>query len=699
MHVRFAAPEPFNATLRQEDPRQPQNSLPQHEMALQRRSGENAGANDMFYSGSAGRRPPSTASLPVLLLCTFSALAEEPYQLDEMVVTAGLAPISIRDVAGSVTVFTREDIEQRQVKYLADLLRDVPGFSVSQSGGPGTQTQVRVRGAEANQLLVLMDGIRANDPASNDEFQFQYALTADIERIEIIRGPQSATWGTDALAGVINIIRRKDVSGRYVSATAEYGSFDSLDLGVNGGISNDRYQLSGGVAFLDTDGTNISRTGDEKDGAKNTTGNVALNIAATDAWNLAFTGQYVDASSDFDDADFVFTGLPIDANRVTDANRTYLGGSAQYEPDDSRWNGSFAINWSDSDNDNFYDDAWDSSTGAEVLELRARTSVLLGNAAEKNHRLTFAVDQDNTDFEQRGIATPYGDPNQDQSYHDTGYAAEYVGQPFESFTWTLSGRLDDFSDFDNVFTWQLAASQHVMDGLKLRGSVGTGSKAPTFTERFGFYPDYFIGNPDLKPEQSTGWELGLDTDFNRDDLSMGVTYFDQTLEDEIDGFVFDFDTFLFTAANRDEKSHRKGIELVLDGDLTAALSFMATYTWVDATETDSAGNQVQEVRRPRHMASLVANYDFADHRGNVNLNINYKGKQFDSFFPPPFFGLEYVELDNYTVVGLAASWQLTDNLELIGRISNLFDQDYEEVLGFARPGRGVFAGLRRRFQR
>ena len=638
-----------------------------------------------------------TAYSSFLLLLSSAAFAEERGDLDELIVTAGLVPVSIRDVATSVTVITREEIERRQVKYLAELLRDVPGFSVSQSGGPGTYTQVRVRGAESNQLLVLMDGIRANDPASNDEFQFQYALTADIERIEIIRGPQSATWGTDALAGVINIIRRKDISGRYLNTTAEYGSFDSLNLGVDGGINNERYQLSGGVTFLDTDGTNISRTGDENDGAKNTTGNATLNVTATDALKLAFTGQYVDAHSDFDDADFVFTGLPIDADRVSEASRTYLSGDAQYDPADSRWSGSFAINWSDSANDNFYDGGWDSSTGATVLELRARTSVLLGNRAAQNHRLTFAVDQENTDFKQRGTATPYGDPNQDQSYHDIGYAAEYVGQPLQDFTWTLSGRLDDFSDFDNVFTWQLAASQHVTDSLKLRGSVGTGSKAPTFTERFGYYPDYFIGNPDLKPEQSSGWELGLDSDLGTDKLNFGVAYFDQKLKDEIDGFVFDLDTFLFTAANRDEKSHRKGVEAVLDADLTGHFSVQGSYTWVDATENDSSGNTVQEVRRPRHMASFIANYDFLQDRGNLNLSVNYNSTQFDSFFPPPYFGLEYVQLDNYTVVDVAASWQLSSQFELIGRITNLLDANYEEVLGFARPGRGVYAGLRGRF--
>jgi len=657
----------------------------------------------MFQQVFAARRTrsrwPGFPLAPLLVLLLPSAsFAEERGDLDELVVTAGLVPISLRDVASSVTVISREEIERRQVKYLAELLRDVPGFAVSQSGGPGTYTQVRVRGAESNQLLVLMDGIRANDPASNDEFQFQYALTADIERIEIIRGPQSATWGTDALAGVINIIRRKDISSQYLNTTAEYGSFDSLNLGVDGGINNESYQLSGGVAFLDADGTNISRTGDEKDGAKNTTGNVVLNITAIDAWKLSFTGQYVDASSDFDDADFIYTGLPIDADRVSKANRSYLSGDAQYNPGNSRWSGSFAVNWSSSDNDNFYDGGWEGSTGANVLEFRARTSVLLGDRVAQNHRLTFAVDQENTDFKQRGTATPYGDPNQDQTYHDIGYAAEYVGQPLTGFTWTLSGRLDDFSDFSNVFTWQLAASQHVTDGFKLRGSVGTGSKAPTFTERFGYYPDYFIGNPDLKPEQSSGWELGLDSELGTDTLNLGLTYFDQTLKDEIDGFVFDLDTFLFTAANRNEKSHRKGVEVVLDADITDHFSMQGSYTWVDATETDSSGNKVEEVRRPRHMASLVANYDFLQSRGNLNLSVNYNGAQFDSFFPPPYFGLEYVQLDNYTVADLAVSWQLNSWLELTGRITNLFDANYEEVLGFTRPGRGIYAGLRGRFQ-
>jgi vitamin B12 transporter len=651
----------------------------------------------MFKNKIDGTICRHTLLFSTLLLFTLPSWAEEPAELEDLVVTAGLEPVSARDVASSITIITREEIELRQVRFLGDLLRDVPGFSVSQAGGPGTQTQVRVRGAEANQLLVLMDGIRANDPASVDEFQFQYASTANIERIEIIRGPQSAIWGTDALAGVINIIRRKDVADQYLAAEAEYGSFDSVNLAADGGFRRDRLELSGGIAYANTNGTNISRTGDEKDGAENTNANVSLEFDPSDAWTLLLSGQHVDSTTDFDDADFVVTGLPHDTDRVTEARRDYVRGEARFDPLNSRWNGSFSVNWLNSDNDNYLDGARDTSTAAESLEFRLKSSVLLGSSSPENHRLTFALDHETVDYSQRGTATPFGDPNQDQSYEVMGYAAEYVGSALEGFTWTANARLDDYSDFDNAFTWQIAASQRIHSNWKLRGSVGTGSKAPTFTERYGFYPDYFMGNPDLEPEQSKGWELGVETGFDNGNYRLGVTYFDQKLENEIDSFVFDPNTFLFTAVNKDQSSKRKGVEVIFDGQLTQDLSFNASYTYLNATESDAFGNTFEEVRRPRNAASLNLRYFFADNRGNLNLNVNYNGSQLDNFYPPPFFGLEQVTLDSYTVVDLAAAWKLNDRLELVGRITNIFDADYEEIYGFARPGRAIYGGLRGRF--
>jgi len=260
--------------------------------------------------------------LVIFALCN-PVFAQDTEEIPELVVTAGLTPMPVGDVASSVTIIDRQEIEQRQVRYLADLLRDVPGFSVSQAGGAGAQTQIRVRGAEANHLLVLIDNIRANDPAQVDEFQYQYALTADIERIEIIRGPQSATWGTDAMAGVVNIIRRKNVATQYLAANAEFGSFNSINIGLDGSLVRDSFRASGGLSLMETDGINVSREGDEKDGAENTTANAALEWGVGDDFRFLVSGMYVDASSDFDAIDFINTGLPIDADRVTENQQGY----------------------------------------------------------------------------------------------------------------------------------------------------------------------------------------------------------------------------------------------------------------------------------------------------------------------------------------------------------------------------------------
>jgi len=642
----------------------------------------------------------SMSNMVSTLVFTFFSsqlLADDALQLDNMLVTASLQPISINDVAGSVTIITREEIEQRQVKFLSDLLRDVPGFAVSQAGGPGTQTQIRVRGAEANQLLVLIDGVRANDPASSDEFPYQYALTANIERIEIIRGPQSATWGSDAMAGVINIIRKKNADSHYLSGNLEAGSFDTFSAGLNGGYSGESFRVTGGLSYFDSDGTNISRQGSEKDGASNTTANLDLEFDATEALILRFSGQAVDASSDYDDIDFFVTGLPLDADRVTESQQTYLTAEARYAPGQRPFSGSFMINRRDSDNDNFSDGLWSNSTAAETLEIRLRGGWAFGNGAVQNHRINFALERQDVDFSQRGLPSFFGDPNQDQSFSVNGYALEYVGKPLKDFSWTLSGRLDDYSDFDNATTWRLAGSYRLTPGLRLRSSVGTGSKAPTFTERYGFFEDFFIGNPNLQPESSLGWEIGMDTNWWENRSHLQLTWFKQDLQDEINGFVFDSETFLFTAKNRTSDSKRQGLEVVFDTRLSQSWSVGASYTYTDATEKDAAGRPVREVRRPKHMASLVANYDFANQRGNLNVNVNYNGKQLDNFFSPVTFTLDRVVIPSFTVVDMAAGWRLTKSLDLTARVSNLLDEKYEEILGFVRPGRAVYAGLRGRF--
>ena len=614
-------------------------------------------------------------------------------EMENMLVTAGLQERPIYDVASSVTVITAEDIELRQVKYLSDLLRDVPGFAVSQAGGPGTQTQIRVRGAEANQLLVLINGVRANDPAQSDEFPYQFALAGNIERIEIIRGPQSAIWGSDAMAGVINIIRKKNVDSSFAGGQTEGGSFGTVSASADAGYAADRFRLNAGISYFDTDGTNISRHGNEKDGTRNTSANLAAEFDASDSVTLEFSGQLVDASNDFDDVDFMVSGLPIDADRVTESQQTYLTAKAHYAPKDGAFSGYFTANRTDSDIENFADGQWSGSTAADTLDLRLRGGWRLDQ--KNRHRINLALERQDVNFSQRGEALPWGDPNQDQSYNANGYAMEYVGKPARGFSWTASARLDDYSDFDDATTWQLGASFQINPSIRLRGSVGTGSKVPTFIERYGYYEATFIGNPDLKPETSLGWEIGIEISWNRNTFQ--IAYFDQDLQDEIDGFVFDPDTFLYTARNKENDSQRHGVEVVFDSRLSDTFSIGATATYTDATEENALSQTFEEVRRPKRMASLTANYYFGDERGNLNLNVNYTGKQLDNFYSPVTFLTEVVELPSATVVDLAGSWKLNRQLEITARVSNLLDEEYEEILGFVRPGRAFYAGLRGRF--
>ena len=642
-----------------------------------------------------GSTMPGMLCAITLALSSNQLQAVEAIELDELVVTSGLQPISAMDVTSSFTVITREEIEQKQARYLSELLRDIPGFSVSQAGGIGAQTQVRVRGAEANHLLVLVDGIRANDPAAGDEFQYQFVLASSIERIEIIRGPQSATWGSDAMAGVINIIRRKDIQGHHLSGSIEAGSFNTINADIDGGYAGDVFHLNGGISYMDTDGTNVSRSGNEKDGADNTTAHATLEFDAGDLFSFRFSGQAIDASSEYDDIDYFVTGLPQDANLVSETRQNFLSGGLFFEPPQRPWSGNLTVNRMESDNDNLSDGSWTGSTAAETLEFRLRGGVIFGK--ERYNRISFALEREDVDFSQRGEASPWGDPNQDQSYSSNGYALEYIGKPIDGFTWTASARRDEYTDFDDATIWQLAASYRFSPSLRLRSSVGTGSKVPTFTERYGYFEDLFTGNPDLKPESSQGWEIGLDSRWADDRYQLQLAYFDQDLQDEIDGFVYDPDSFGFTARNKETDSKRKGMEAVLDARLGQSVTLSASYTYTDATEKDAGGQSIQELRRPRHMGSIVANYSFADTRGNLNLDLRFNGTQQDLFFSPATFSSERVDIDAYTLLNLAAAWKLTSSMELTARVSNLLDEEYEEILGFVRPGRGVFAGIRGSF--
>ncbi|MDX1569010.1 MAG: TonB-dependent receptor [Xanthomonadales bacterium] len=632
---------------------------------------------------------PAYLQAAALAVAPFLSPAEETRtaDLERMVVTAARVPLEPGRVTQSVTVITREDIERRQAVRVVDLLRDVPGVAVSQSGPVGSQTQVRMRGSEANHVLVMIDGVDANDPASSDDFRFEHLMTADVQRIEIVRGPQSALWGTDALAGVINIITRSggETGG---SVFVEMGSNDTRHAGASLEFGNSRLQGHLGAARFDTDGTNVARTGNERDGTTNTTLTTGLRAELGEQATLDAMVRYVDATSDIDAIDFLATGLPVDANLQNTARRGYGRLRGTWDDRNNHLNHQLTVSYLDTQTENR--GSTTDSAAAERIGLRYQVTWV----PVTDHLVTAAVDHERTDFAQRGTASPFGDPNQDQRMDQTGLVVDYVGQSGPRWDYNLSTRYDDHSDFEDAVTVRAAVGYRVGEQGRLRATAGTGRKAPTFTERYGFFADQFIGNPDLEPEESRSLELGYERDFENG--AIGVALFDQDLEQEINGFIFDPTSGLFTARNQEGRSHRRGVELIASWQPSRSWSVSGNYTFTDATELEGSA-EVDEIRRPRHAASLNFNYATDDGRGNLNLNVNYNGRRDDTFFPPFPEPPTRVQLDDVLLVDLAARWSLNERLELFGRIANLFDEQYEEVYGFATPGRTAMAGLRYRF--
>jgi len=621
---------------------------------------------------------------------------------DTLVVTASRVPVPLAAAGSSVSVIDREQIEARQSVFAVDLLQDVPGIAVSRSGGIGSQTQIRVRGAEANQVLVLIDGIEANDPAGNDEFAFQDLNTWDVERIEVVRGPQSALWGSDALAGVVNVITRAPTEEFTAAGFAEAGAFDTGAIGgrIGGELLGARTGLS--LSRFDSNGDNSSRSGNEDDGYENTTASLTLAGNPSDRLGLDFVGRYTATNKQFDGTDFVSTGLPVDTGDETAVDLGYFRAGGTLALADGRWTQRLQAAWTTTDTENSNELGASGSTDADKYGLNYQTTwqFTRRNAESSGNSVTLALDRERQEFGQAGPASPFGDPNQSQDIDNTAAVLELLLSPFERTSLSLSGRYDDNSDFDDVGTFRATTAWTAEGtGTRLHAAFGTGQKAPTFIERFGFFPDQFIGNPDLEPETSTAWEAGVEQPFWNGRVSLGATYFHEELENEINGFAFDPDTFLFTAENLDGESERRGVEVSALARITDSLRFSGSYTYTDATQPDSlTGEDTREIRRPRHTANLNAGWRFLDSRADLNVNLTYVGDQDDTFFEvAPPFGTQTIDLDSYYLASLAVSYRLTDQASVYARAENLLDENYENVYGYNTPGIGAYAGIRLTF--
>jgi vitamin B12 transporter len=603
----------------------------------------------------------------------------------EFVVTGTATPVVYEKIGNTVSLIGGEAIAARGSAYLQDVLREVPGLAVSQSGSFGAQTSVRIRGAEGNHVLVLVDGVEVS-AIGTGEFDFSSLLASNIERVEVLRGPQSGLYGSNALAGVINVITKGGDAATFDGAI-EYGAFDSKF--ARGGMTlGDRETfVSASAIYRETDGFSSAAIGNEDDGDRNLTLYLRGGARLSDWARLDANLRMVDKQTETDGFDFSggpLQGLAVDDDSFTDS-RDWSGGAALTLKPVDRWETVLSGAYLTREAENGFGTAASSGDDGYRRTVATRTTYGFDTPAfaDATHNVTLFAEHEREGYRNTFPTDPSQAARQTRS--SLGYGAEYRLDLFDSLFLRGAVRRDDNDDFADATTFSLAGSW-VLVSTRIHSSYGTGVTNPTFFEQFGFIPGSFVGNPGLTPEKACGFDIGVEQRLLDDLLLVDVTYFRSNLTDEI--------VDMFPSVQNDlGKSLRRGVEVSARVHL-AGLDVGGSYTYLDAEDPDGT----TELRRPRHQASFDAIGRFgSDGRGTFSTGVIYNGERLDNDFRNYFdngFVAEKSRLDGYTVVRAAASYRVADRIELFGRVENVFDESYQETIGYATAGRGIYGGLR-----
>jgi vitamin B12 transporter len=610
-----------------------------------------------------------------------------PNSPNAIVVTGTAVAVAREQIGNSNTVISGETVENQKQAYLADMLREVPGIAVNQAGSFGAQSQVFIRGGEANHTLVLVDGIDISD-ATNGEFDFSALLASNIDRVEVLRGPQSGLYGSNALAGVINVITKGGDGPRFDGAV-EYGTYDSkfARAGVRLG-SSDAFVTASGI-YRETDGFSSAATGTEPDGDRNLTGYLRAGARLGSIGRIDGSLRYVDKHTETDGFDFSggpLQGLAIDDDSYADTT-AWSGGTALTLDPVAHWQSVLSASYNSSRMIGGYGATPAFGDHGSRLKLAARSTFdfTTPGFASAAHTLTGFVE-----YKRERFRNPYPtDPSQDaaQKRNLWGYGAEYRLGLFDSLFLSATVRHDDNDEFRDDTTFGVAGSWVIRrSGTRPHASYGTGVTNPTFYEQFGFIPGQFTGNPNLHPEKAVGWDFGIEQRLAGDRLMLDLTYFHSMLTDEIVS-VFP------TVVNDTGRSKREGVEATAQLRL-GPVGINGSYTYLHATDPDGT----REVRRPKGRASLEVAANFGpEHRGNISVGVIHNGRMLDNDFRDFFrngFQVEKSPLSAYTLVRVSASYRVTDKVELFGRLENAFDETYQESISYATPGRAVYGGVR-----
>ncbi|MFL6722300.1 MAG: TonB-dependent receptor domain-containing protein [Sphingomonas sp.] len=596
---------------------------------------------------------------------------------NQIVITASRAPESQAQTPASVTIIDQQRIDRLDEPLVSALLRLTPSAAVATSGPAGSLTEVRIRGAEANHTLLFVDGIKIDDPASGDTPRYEI-LNADlVSRIEVVRGPQSALWGSEAIGGVIAVNGVDDSPG--ATGNAEAGSLGLFRASASDSLVAANASLAGAVGFQRATGINSVAGPGDRDGYRNLSGRLRGTWNAAPGLELGASALALSGRSEFDGFDFL-TGAHAD---TLDSSRNRLAAGriwAVAGNDASPWRGQVAGTLLGSSNKNYLAEVEQNRTRGSRRNLAAQLERRFATG-HVSHRLILAAEAEHETFHARDTAFG-GFTNQDRTRDHQSIVGEWRADT-KTVDADVAVRRDLFNRFKDATSVRASLLGRLGGGFSLAGSYSQGIAQPTFFDLYGFFPGNFTGNPNLKPESSRGFELSLR--FRRGPFGASLTGYRQRLHDEI------VNNATFTSVlNALGSSRRAGAEATVEWAVGDQLTLSIDYDYLKATQPDTAtGRQITETRRASHRGAIVA--DGSAGRLSYGASLAFVGRHLDNRDTFPF---ARVTLGSYVRADARVAYALRPGVELFVRGSNLLDQHYEDVFSYRTEGRGLFAGIR-----
>ena len=600
-------------------------------------------------------------------LASASALqAQEPDHnaLDDTLVVYGVRlDQAATEVGSSVSVLTADDIDALGSNFLLDAIATLPGVTINQNGSFGGAATVRIRGASSAQTLVIIDGVVVNDPTSpGGGFDFARIDPANIDRVEVLKGPQSTLWGTDAIGGVVNIVTKRPEEGLSGNVFAQTGSYNSLRGGAEFEGAGDRFDFRLAATGVTTDG--ISKADEvngntEKDGHESNTVSAKGGVRIAGDARLQASLLWTDAESEFDSFSFGDQGNVADGDEVSKTEELVGNVSLHLPLFDGRLDNVLLAGYSDIDRESFSDGMPGFSSKGDRKIYRYQGTLQLND----NHRLAFGAEQE--DSKANGDDTSIN-----------GLFALYELQALDSLTLTAGLRRDDHDRFDAETTGRLAVAYNPHDQLTLRASWGEGFKAPTLFQTTFFCCGATAADPNLKPERSEAYDVGVVFRTSNARGQIGLTYFNQDIDDLI---TFSFGIGAYENIDRATSS---GVEVDGHYRLTEWLDAAISYAYIDAK--DGAGDTL--IRVPKHSGDLLFSLN-PDGRLGGTVQVKYNGEEQDPNGVVP----------SWTRFDLAGHFAMSESLRLYARIENLFDEQYQQIIGYGTPGLSGHIGARLSF--